>query len=92
MHSYLENVGLPYLEDRVSAATSLVDQHARPSGIARYKFAASSSSTSLQHDATDEDARRRGRREVAAMAKSLQIFAIKLLRRNGLDLVDDLFR
>jgi hypothetical protein len=92
MHSFLENVGLPNLKIGVNAATSLVDQHAKPSDFDRYKFATSSSNTPLQHNATDEDTCRRGLREAAGMAKKLQIFATKVLRRNGLDLADDLFR
>ena len=92
MHSFLENVGLPNLKIGVNAATSLVDQHAKPSCFARNKFATSSSNMPLQHNATDEDTCRRGLREAAGMAKKLQIFATKVLRRNGLDLADDLFR
>jgi hypothetical protein len=92
MHSYLENIGVPYLENRVSAAKSLVDQHARPSCEARYRFGAAATDTSLQLDRTDEDSQRPELQEAAKMVKGLQVFAIKLLRRNGLHLVDDMFR
>ena len=92
MHIFLENIGLPYLKEQVAAAKSLIDQHAKPIGISRYKFAAASNDDSEQFDNTDENSRRQGLREAAAMVESLKLFAIKVLRRDGLHLVDDVFR
>jgi len=96
MHHYLENIGLPYLEREVAAAKALIDQHAKPIGVARYKFAAATAAASSvgseEVNHTDEAARRQRLREAATMVKSLKLFSVKVLRRDGLHLVDDMYR
>jgi len=92
MHAYLENVGLPYLEDRIVAAKALVDQHAKPSGLARHKFAASETTTLVHDRSGSENGSHRVLEQAYATVKGLQVFVAKRLLRNGLHLVDDMFR